>query len=76
MAAAAAAAAGSVAVAPARAGVRRSLWGGDPARRNREGGVCVKECVRGGMSTQRHHHRCYLNVFVGEQRDGGVIMRR
>jgi len=47
------------------------------ARRNRERGVAserVKECVRAGVSApERHHHRCYLNVFVGGRRGGGVI---
>lgn len=63
----------TMAATPARAGLRRSLgWG----PREVESRGCAKECVRGGMSTQRHHHRCYLNVFVGGQRDGGVIMRR
>jgi len=34
----------------------------------------VKECVRAGVSApERHHHRCYLNVFVGGRRGGGVI---
>lgn len=56
-----------------REGPRR----GAAARRNREG-CCeserVKECVRAGVSApERHHHRCYLNVFVGGRGGGGVI---
>lgn len=42
--------------------------------------MCIKEWARagggvdeGGRTRVRHHHRCYLNIFVGDQRGGGVI---
>lgn len=43
-----------------------------------ERGCCERACkrvrARAGVSApERHHHRCYLNVFVGGRRGGGVI---
>jgi len=66
-----------MAATPARAGGGRLVGSGEGEGSERGcERMCerARVCARGrGPSTQRHHHRCYLNVFVGREGDGRVI---